>query len=531
VPVPLLWPEKGPLQTQQELIELQVLGFFQEKEMAFVAEEGDFLMNDGKTEELLAQDAASEAAKEAYADKKAASGNAGTDGLAAMGENRRKSSIPLTGADGLPFDKQKYIAAIDKREKQGQVGIADVINPLAKVLGPVQDSIGRYLVLPTRAATNLLSWEDPFATSWFCVLLFFLMICFAFIPWATIMIVMLRVGGLLAFGPHMHIVGKRLNDAADVTSAAEDAFEQLSPADKEKRLKTYREDLIKAEARRILTDAARLEPNARRRLLERATFFEECGSRRVLVPSELSAARIMPGAPIDTARSRARSLVKRAPVLHGDLESTGADNAMNPVEAAVLASRQAALAMEAKREEMSRGLEAGGQEVARAMKARQEDVVRAGEGMARALKGSGMGLVNNVDRMLGCKSVGGGSPSGGSPSSRPTEGAADTAAKSEAAASSNAKASSSSAARASYRPDTGKPSRPDTGKPYRPDTGAPYRPDAGSPYRPDTGSAFVKTVSAADARTASAQYAKKGLDFLRSQSRAQRPPTDAKDLV
>jgi hypothetical protein len=85
-------------------------------------------------------------------------------------------------------------------------------------------------------------------------------------------------------------------------------------------------------------------------------------------------------------------------VLHGDLESTGADNAMNPVEAAVLASRQAALAMEAKREEMSRGLEAGGQEVARAMKARQEDVVRAGEGMARALKGSGMGLVNNVDR-------------------------------------------------------------------------------------------------------------------------------------
>jgi hypothetical protein len=127
------------------------------------------------------------------------------------------------------------------------------------------------------------------------VLLFFLMICFAFIPWATIMIVMLRVGGLLAFGPHMHIVGKRLNDAADVTSAAEDAFEQLSPADKEKRLKTYREDLIKDEARRILTDAARLEPNARRRLLERATFFEECGSRRVLVPSELSAARIMPG--------------------------------------------------------------------------------------------------------------------------------------------------------------------------------------------------------------------------------------------
>ena len=48
------------------------------------------------------------------------------------------------------------------------ISAVDVIsfNPLAKILGPWQDYLATSFVLPARFASDLLSWEDPFVTTW-----------------------------------------------------------------------------------------------------------------------------------------------------------------------------------------------------------------------------------------------------------------------------------------------------------------------------------------------------------------------------
>ena len=283
----LLMREPGPLEQQETLIRMQVHGYFQSHKQHFYAKEGARFDLDEEIDDDDDDD------DEPVADL----GILGSPSESATARESRMS----VGRDASAI--QGYMKEVRAEQQR------EMFNPLAKVLGPIQDALGMYAVMPLRIFTYAISWEDPFTTTWvyfgFCVA-FFVCLFVPLIPWVFLITWGLKLAGFLALGPHMYFVGRHLKTKDVERQANEEAFAKMTKKEKKKSLRELRGSLIREETRRLMLDAEKLDPEARRRLLDRCKFFEN-RRHRLLVPSELSMARIKQGPFCDPLMSFARA--------------------------------------------------------------------------------------------------------------------------------------------------------------------------------------------------------------------------------
>ena len=66
-------------------------------------------------------------------------------------------------------DTKSYAEAVEQASKQEASKHSSKLNPLATFLGPIQEALWLSAVLPLRTATGLLSWTDPFLTTWYVI--------------------------------------------------------------------------------------------------------------------------------------------------------------------------------------------------------------------------------------------------------------------------------------------------------------------------------------------------------------------------
>lgn len=322
----LLYPRVGPLHLQQQLIRLQVDGYLQNKKHALYAQHGDMLLDESRAAKVQAAAAKKRKSAGARSYLSTAAGGlstaaggirsaAGAAGSAARNVARRAGNyIPLRRGESKETDDDSVTVrrasisahAAAAHEKTVANSSFNLTNPLAVVLGPVQDALGVYAVLPLRAVTSLLSWDDPFVTTWLCVGLVGLGVVFALIPWGFVCFWGMRAFGIAAFGPHMYFYGQKLERAGMEMAQAEKEFEQKTDEEKQDQMRAFREKLMKEQAEALLEKAATYDATKRERIATRAHFLE-ASSRRILVPMELNASRVVPGADADPARSSTRT--------------------------------------------------------------------------------------------------------------------------------------------------------------------------------------------------------------------------------
>lgn len=177
---------------------------------------------------------------------------------------------------------------------------------VAPWLGPVQEFLWVYAIRPLRGAIHLHAWDDPFFTTFVYVCLCGLAIVLALVPWGFVLYWGLRLLFLALFGPHMHLVGRRLRAKAEAARKADVEWAVLGAAEKERRLEEHRHQLIRAELDTRLAAVAALSAAQRQRTFDRASTIQGC--RLLTVPSERRECRIKASIPADPERSSARPL-------------------------------------------------------------------------------------------------------------------------------------------------------------------------------------------------------------------------------
>ena len=98
------------------------------------------------------------------------------------------------------------------------------INPMARVLGPLQRELGVRLCV-VRGLVALLTWEDPALTAWLCATLLLLATALPLLPWQWL----LRLVGLLLLGPHMRWCGHTHLTRKRAAAALERRYQAASP--------------------------------------------------------------------------------------------------------------------------------------------------------------------------------------------------------------------------------------------------------------------------------------------------------------
>ena len=126
-----------------------------------------------------------------------------------------KATLRIRGPSGTrrrrgPMTTAKALDAV-----KGAVNSIDTnaINPMAWVLGPVQNMLGDVLV-QMRAVERLVTWQDSSSAAVVCLVLIAVTVLLAIIPWAIVVPFVLRwvarTVGFILLGPHMLYVGRRL---------------------------------------------------------------------------------------------------------------------------------------------------------------------------------------------------------------------------------------------------------------------------------------------------------------------------------
>ena len=128
----------------------------------------------------------------------------------------------------------------------------NTINPLAPILGPVQRALGK-VVVQLRTIQRILAWEDPFLTMHLYIILVLLMILLMIIPWAPVLHYGARAIGFLVFGPHMHIVGRKLDAKAAEEHAKETEYQDGDERTRARMIEEARAEL-KAEMEQRLKE-------------------------------------------------------------------------------------------------------------------------------------------------------------------------------------------------------------------------------------------------------------------------------------
>jgi hypothetical protein len=124
------------------------------------------------------------------------------------------------------------------------------LNPLAKLLGPIQNLLGR-LNVKVRALRRVLDWHDRATTLWLQLGLLLCSLLLALVPWSLILGVLLRLLGIGLLGPQMYFVGKRRERAAEANAAKERAYADGDESTRARMLDEGRAALMAAARRRV----------------------------------------------------------------------------------------------------------------------------------------------------------------------------------------------------------------------------------------------------------------------------------------
>ena len=98
---------------------------------------------------------------------------------------------------------------LGQREELTMMGkITAAVNPVAKVLGPIQTKLAMGVV-PLRMVRYLLFWQDRIFTMWLYLALVLLTLLLALIPWGILLHYGCRLVGLAILGPRAYNRGDR----------------------------------------------------------------------------------------------------------------------------------------------------------------------------------------------------------------------------------------------------------------------------------------------------------------------------------
>ena len=183
-------------------------------------------------------------------------------------------------------------------------GVATVatvaLNPLAPILGPVQNLLGSVLQ-PCRFVNSLLHWEDTALTSWLYLALMVLGVVLAVLPWHFLIMWTGRIVGVVLFGPHMWFVGRYLEKQAEKEQERQRAIaegrlppDEVTAAEKEKEKKEKEAAAAAAEREKKAKGAKGAEEESkakarrqreleRKKLLENARYTFEVTSVRAML--------------------------------------------------------------------------------------------------------------------------------------------------------------------------------------------------------------------------------------------------------
>ena len=157
--------------------------------------------------------------------------------------------------------------------------------------------------------TDLLSWEDPFATSWLYVMICAIFLTLVVVPMEFILYVIVyyavRVLGFVAFGPWMYFVGHHLARHAYGLEKEEMLFASQSRREQKKRLQEHRDNLVHAQLKRVIARAGA----GKARLKRKADFLRSKRDERLPIlktRQQQTGGVILSGAPPIPSRSTAR---------------------------------------------------------------------------------------------------------------------------------------------------------------------------------------------------------------------------------
>ena len=176
------------------------------------------------------------------------------------------------------------------------------LNPLAPVLGPVQRALG-IVVVHTRSIRRILTWEDYYMTTWLYVALAVLTLVLLIIPWSLVFVLGARLVGFGLFGPHMHFVGKRLDQAKAAAAKQEEEFQDADPKTKKEILKKVRAKLKEEAAEALAKSLAHIQ-NRTPAQKERAAWLDQRQYNLAIRPTRTSGRFRFRSLPI-LSRSRA----------------------------------------------------------------------------------------------------------------------------------------------------------------------------------------------------------------------------------
>ena len=94
-------------------------------------------------------------------------------------------------AVGLTGKVAKRTAGLGVRIVDDPLALVGELNPLALLLGPIQDSIGKFL-MPARTINRLLTWRNRAATLWLYLGCIALSIVLVLIPWVAVFRLLVR---------------------------------------------------------------------------------------------------------------------------------------------------------------------------------------------------------------------------------------------------------------------------------------------------------------------------------------------------
>jgi len=203
--------------------------------------------------------------------------------------------------DSIEEKLQKKEAEAEAKKVKGST-LSTMVSPVASLLSPVQDVLTK-LVRPLRGFFKVLQWEDRFLTTWYYVGLVLLALVLALIPWGFILHYGLRLLGLLAFGPHMVVVGRKVDAARAAAREAERLYRLASKQEREETLANYRAALVAEAEKRIHKTRAQRAKRSRYELAKSKYLDDHPGLPSVSLFDVRTAAHIKYSAVADPSRS------------------------------------------------------------------------------------------------------------------------------------------------------------------------------------------------------------------------------------
>ena len=154
-----------------------------------------------------------------------------------------------------------------------------------------------------RTVRRVATWEDPYLTTHLYAILVVLTLVLLLIPWASVLLYGARLIGLALFGPHMHLVGNKLEANAAAKAETEARYQSGDAKTRRAMLAEAREEL-ETDLRKRLDAAFRKRQKRTPQQKEADAFLEEHDYKLTIWPTRASGGLRFRSVPIPH-RSRA----------------------------------------------------------------------------------------------------------------------------------------------------------------------------------------------------------------------------------